>query len=107
MPNPSRFAEAKIEGVIPYNLRSPKPQPVVTNNPFQECRMIGPRIEPVTCPECGLRARVRASPSGTSEAFVDDNASKCFHARGVKAILDCLSLKPLLLKADRALREPL
>jgi hypothetical protein len=68
--------------------------------------MIGPRIEPVTCPECGLRARVRAGPSGTPEAFVDDNTSKCFHARSAMAVLDCPNLKPMLLKADRALREP-
>jgi hypothetical protein len=69
--------------------------------------MIGPRIEPVTCPECGLRARVRARPSGSPESFVDDNRSKCFHTRSGVAALDCPSLKPLLLKADRALREPL
>jgi hypothetical protein len=35
--------------------------------------MIGPRIEPVTCPECGLRASVRARPSGSPESFVNDN----------------------------------
>src|SRR5450432_3707315 len=68
----------------------------------QECRMIGSRIEPVTCPECGLRARVRARPSGSPESFVDDNISKCFHARNGTAVLDCPSLKPQLLRADRA-----
>jgi hypothetical protein len=67
--------------------------------------MIGPRIEPVTCPDCGLRARVRARPSGSPESFVNDNISKCFHARSGN-VLDCPSLKPLLLKADRVLREP-
>jgi hypothetical protein len=75
--------------------------------PPQECCMIGPRIEPVTCPECGLRARVRARPSGAPESFVNDNISKCLHARNGVAILDCPSLKPQLLRADRALREPL
>jgi hypothetical protein len=65
--------------------------------------MIGPRIEPVTCPECGLRARVRARPSDSPESFVNDNISKCFHASGI-AILDCPSLKPQLVRADRALR---
>jgi hypothetical protein len=66
--------------------------------------MIGPRIEPVTCPECGLRARVRARPSDSPESFVNDNISKCFHARNGIAILDCPSLKPQLVRADRALR---
>jgi hypothetical protein len=68
--------------------------------------MIGPRIEPVTCPECGLRARVRARPSGSPETFVSDNISKCFHVRS-GSVLDCPSLKPLLLRADLALRDPL
>jgi len=69
--------------------------------------MIGPRIEPVTCPRCGLRARVRARPSGSPENFVNYNISKCLHARDGMAILDRPSLKPQLLRADLALREPL
>jgi hypothetical protein len=48
--------------------------------------MIGPRIEPITCPECGPRARVRARPSGSLESIVKDNISKCFHARNGMAI---------------------
>jgi hypothetical protein len=69
--------------------------------------MIGPRIKSVTCPECTLRATVRERPSGAPLTSIDDITSKCrHHAQSVMAVLDCPSLKPMLLKADRAFREP-
>ena len=49
------------------------------------------RIEPVTCPDCGVRGEVRLAQSGFKNNF--PNVVQCKHRQGM-AVVTCPSLRP-------------
>ena len=61
------------------------------------------RIEPVTCPDCGLRGEVRLAQSGFKNNF--PNVVQCKHGQGM-AVVTCPSLRPEIDAAHKILQKP-
>ena len=60
------------------------------------------RIEPVTCPDCGLRGEVRLAQSGFKNNF--PNVVQCKHRQGM-AVVTCPSLRPEIDAAHKILQK--